>query len=76
MDRPAIEQKLEETRRHIAEGGRCIGRQWEIIQELERDGHDAKLARKGLTTLVQMQEQYIELRDRLIKMLNENSLGG
>ena len=76
MDRPAIEQKLEETRRQIAEGGRRIGRQWEIIQELERDGHDAKLARKVLTTLVQMQEQHIELRDRLIKMLNENSLGG
>jgi hypothetical protein len=70
MDRGAIEQKLELTRRHIAEGEKRIVRQWEIIQELEHDGHDATLARKALTTLLQVQEEHIEFRDRLTKMLN------
>ena len=69
MDRAAIEQHLREAREQIAKGERQIIRQWDIIQELERDGHKSNLARKVLATLLQTQEEHLEHRDQLVKML-------
>ena len=46
-----------------------IGRQWEIIQELERDGHNSNLARKALATPLQTQKAHLDHRDQLVKML-------
>jgi uncharacterized protein YutE (UPF0331/DUF86 family) len=69
MDRAALEHHLQETRNRIAEGERRISRQWKIIQELERDSHNPRSARKLLDRLLQVQEAHIDLRDDLIKML-------
>jgi hypothetical protein len=69
MDRAALEQHLQEIRHRIAEGGRRIGRQWKTIEELERDRHNARLARGLLHTLLQVQQAQLDLRDQLIKLL-------
>ena len=69
MDRAALEQQLQEARDEIAKGERQISRQWDIIQELERDGHNSNLARKVLAKLLQTQEEHLEHRDQLVKML-------
>ena len=69
MDSAALEQHLQETRHRIAEGERRISRQWKTIEELERDGHNARMARKLLDTLLQVQQAQLDLRDQLIKLL-------
>ena len=69
MDRAALEQHLQETRHRIAEGERRISRQWKTVEELERDGHNARLARRLLDTLLQVQQEHLDLRDELIKLL-------
>jgi hypothetical protein len=71
MDRAVIQEHLQRARAHVAEGERHIGRQREIVEELERDGHDTELARELLATLQEVQEAHIALRDRLAKMLKE-----
>jgi hypothetical protein len=43
--------------------------QWPIIQELERDGHNARDARKLLDTRLRVREAQPDLRDQLIKLL-------
>src|SRR5262249_49173670 len=69
LGRAAIERQLQEARDEIAKDERQISRQWDIIQELERGGHSSNLARKLLATLLQTQEQHLDHRDQLVKML-------
>jgi chromosome condensin MukBEF ATPase and DNA-binding subunit MukB len=71
MDRAVLLKHLQQARAHIAEGERHIRRQREIIDELERDGHNAELARELLVTLERVQETHISAGDRLVKMLEE-----
>lgn len=60
---------LAETETHIAKGAEHIRRQREIVAELERDGHDAELARKLLVEFENLQHLHIADRDRLVKEL-------
>ena len=69
MDSAALQQHLQETRHRIAEGERRISQQWKTIDELERDGHNARLARKLLDSFLQVQQAKLDLRDQLVKML-------
>jgi hypothetical protein len=48
MDREMELPHLAMAERHVPEGLRNIARQREIVAELERDGHDATLARELL----------------------------
>lgn len=44
MDLRLIRQHLAEAERHLTLSDKCITRQIEIINELERDGHASALA--------------------------------
>jgi hypothetical protein len=76
MDRTTLLQRLQQARAHIADGERHIRRQREIIDELERDGHNVELARELLATLEQVQKTHISAGERLVKMLEEVGTGG
>jgi hypothetical protein len=71
MDRGILLEHLQQARAHIAEGERHIRRQREIIDELERGGHNSELARELLATLEQVQETHVAAGERLVKMLEE-----
>jgi hypothetical protein len=65
VDRTLIAAHLAQAERHVVEGARHIERQHEIIQELERDGHDTTAARELLAALERTQVLHLEGRDRL-----------
>jgi len=65
MDRALWEQHLTQAERHVAEGERHIARQQEIVAELERDGHDTRLAHELLLQFEQSLAMHIADRDRL-----------
>jgi len=55
------------TERHVAEGGRHIKRQHEIIAELSCNGHDTQRAREQLGLFEELQTSHTADRDRLAK---------
>jgi hypothetical protein len=65
MERTILLEHLLRTEEHIAKGERHLTRQREIIQQLERDGHDASTARDFLTTLEQTQDLHVANRERV-----------
>ena len=67
MDRAILSEHLEQAERHVAEGVRCIGRQRMVIANLERNGHDATLARSLLAQFQYTQVVHIAHRDELKK---------
>ena len=57
---------------HLIAGARHIERQKAIIQELERDGHDAAQAQQTLQQMEELQKIYLSEKDRLIKELAQD----
>ena len=53
-----LSSDLERAQHHVAEGLEHIARQRRLISELERDGHDTRLARELLTSLEETQALY------------------
>ena len=65
IDRAMWQQHLAQAERHVTLGETHIAKQRAIVAELERDGHDARIARDLLDQLEQMQELHVADRDRL-----------
>ncbi|WFU42106.1 hypothetical protein QA640_06325 [Bradyrhizobium sp. CB82] len=59
MDLRLIRQHLAEAERHLALSDRCIARQIEIIDELDRDGHATELAHELLATYRAVHAKYL-----------------
>jgi hypothetical protein len=70
MDRERLEHNLMLVERHVAQARAHIEHQRKIVAELERDGHDAELARNILATFEQLLELLIQDRERRIDMLD------
>jgi hypothetical protein len=51
---------LEEAERHVSEGARRLERQRAIIEQLRRDGHDAKQAETLLRAMENLERMHIE----------------
>jgi hypothetical protein len=71
MDRQILLEHLAQAERHIEAGARIVRRQRELIAELQRDGHDAKEARRLLKQFEDVQAMHLTEHDRLIKELAE-----
>jgi hypothetical protein len=69
MDPALISEHLARAERHIAEGLAHLRHQHALIAELERDGHDAALARELLATLERTHALHIASRDQLAEEL-------
>jgi hypothetical protein len=65
MDTTTLERALELARKYVAQGGLHIARQKEIIDGLERNGHDTTQAYEILETFETTQRMHIEDRNRL-----------
>lgn len=64
IDRAMWQEHLAQAERHVVQGEGHIAKQRAIVAELERDGHDARIARDLLDQLEQMQELHVADRDR------------
>jgi hypothetical protein len=69
MDLNTTLEHLELARQHIAQSERHIAYQREIIDERERDGHDAAKPRQLLYQMEELYKLQIADRDRLEKEL-------
>ena len=56
---------LAQAERHVADGEHQIACQREIIDELERDGQDTRMARDALAHFEEMQALHLADRDQL-----------
>lgn len=64
-----LEQHLEQSRRHAADGERHLASQRIIVAELEASGRDAAIAKRLLATLEESQELHNEHIQRLLDWL-------
>jgi hypothetical protein len=69
VNRRILETNLEQAKRHVAMGEGDIARQCRVIEELERDGHDTKLARELLQTFENLQAMHVADVARLTAQL-------
>ncbi len=60
----------------VADGERHIEREERMIADLDRGGHDTKLARTVLETYRRMQVEHIAHRNTLLKMLRQGVSAG
>src|SRR5262249_26064760 len=58
---------LDQAEEHIAEGERHIRHQREIIDRLERGGHDTAFAKELLENLEVAQARHVKAREQLLK---------
>jgi predicted RNA-binding Zn-ribbon protein involved in translation (DUF1610 family) len=70
-DRDRLLERLNMAERHVAVGEESLSRQTKVIEELERDGHDATRARALLSTFLALQDEHVAHRDRILKELGE-----
>lgn len=70
-DRDREREHLAQADRHIAEAKKHIARQWEVIQQLTRDGHETDLAEKMLHILQDTLAAFERHRQLILKQLNE-----
>ncbi len=73
MDRTLITKHLMQAAEHIALGERHIGRQKEIIANLQARGLDTDLAQKVLDQFEQLQKEHVSHRDWLIGKLADTA---
>ncbi|MGB8629960.1 MAG: hypothetical protein WCD69_11295 [Xanthobacteraceae bacterium] len=71
MNRYILLQHLARARQHVAIGEVHLARQYEIIAEFERDGHDAAEAKRLLAQFIVMQALHIEDCRRLERDLEK-----
>ena len=69
MNRYRTLQRLAQARHHVGIGEMHLARQYEIICEFERDGHDATEAKKLLAQFIVMQSLHIDDCRRLEREL-------
>jgi hypothetical protein len=69
MDRPAIAARLVQAERHVLTAQAITARQRGIIAELERDGHNTRLAQQLLDSFIGLEEAHITDRDELRRKL-------
>ncbi|HEX3753989.1 MAG TPA: hypothetical protein VHV26_02830 [Rhizomicrobium sp.] len=69
VNRPLSEEPFTLAEAHVRHGVKLVARQRELLKELERDGHDVRLAYALRDTFEQLQALHIEDRDRWIKEL-------
>lgn len=62
---------LAEAERHIVQGETHLARQFALIAELERRGHDTRCAQAVLTTMRKAQALYQQDRERILRELQE-----
>ena len=65
MDRRNVEMNLEQAKRHVAIGKGDIERQRNVVAELQRDGHDTKLAQELLLSFERLQAMHVADVERL-----------
>jgi hypothetical protein len=65
MDRHQIAEHFALAELHVAQGEDTIARQQQLIAELNRHGHDTRLATELLTTFEQTQNAHLLDRERL-----------
>jgi hypothetical protein len=58
--------------RNIAESERHIAREEQMISDLERGGHDTKLALETLANYRRMQAEHVAHRNTLLKLLQQS----
>src|SRR5215475_12175443 len=68
-DRYVILQHFAQARRHMTIGEAHLARQYEIIAELERDGHDVNEAKKLFAKFIVVQAMHLEECRRLEREL-------
>lgn len=71
MDRHILLDHLAQADRHVDQGERHLAQQRAQVDALERDGHDATVARELLDTLEQTQVLHLADRDRIRRELND-----
>ena len=69
MDRKMELDHLALAEKAIAEGDRHIDREEQMIADLDRGGHDTRLARETLATLRRMQAEHVAHRNLILEML-------
>jgi hypothetical protein len=72
MDRKMELEHLAIAERAVLEGERHIAREEQMLSDLDRAGHDTKLAQETLDSLRRMQAAHVAHRDLLLKMLQEH----
>jgi hypothetical protein len=70
MNRSRQLQHLEQAERHLLNGELNVARQEQCIENLERHGHDAALARALLDTFLCTQTQFVGHRDLILRELD------
>ncbi|KRQ01838.1 hypothetical protein AOQ72_10505 [Bradyrhizobium yuanmingense] len=70
MDRSRQLQHLEQAEHHLLRGEQYISDQKQRIEDLERHGHDATLARALLDTFLCTQAQFVGHRDLILRELD------
>ena len=60
-----VRQHLDEAERHVERGRQLLRKQCEIIDQMERDGHDSSGAKELLHSLEHAQMMHIADRDRI-----------
>jgi hypothetical protein len=71
IDREKILRQLAHVHNQVAEGDRSVARHRQAVAELERNGHDASLARKMLAYAEHVQKMNLAERQRLEQILGE-----
>jgi len=71
MDRALLTNRLYQAERHVANGERHIARQFDLIAELQRDGHDTTEAKALLKKFEELQVMHLNDRDRLLRELRK-----
>jgi hypothetical protein len=74
MDRKMELDHLAIAEKAAAESERHIEREEQAIADLDRAGHDTKLARETLATSRRMQAAHIAHRDLILKMLQQDAM--
>ena len=65
MDRQMLLAHLAQANEHVEMGERHVGRQRELVAELDRDGHSTTEAKKLLKQFEQMLAMHKSDRDRI-----------
>jgi hypothetical protein len=70
MDRQVITERLAQTDRRVAEGRVRVLRQYQLIEQLERDGQDTTRALRLLGQYDNLLALHVANRDRLVARLD------
>src|SRR5579883_3437661 len=60
----------------VAQGQQHIDREEQMIADLDRGGHDTRLARETLATLRRMQAEHVAHRNLILEMLRQKAQAG